>query len=88
MAVLNVNARGDGAWPDLQAKMQAGQVIWLRDETPISLTALAAGTEGGKPSVALRLDLPDGRTVVVETTLALWLTAADILRTAHGDPRT
>jgi hypothetical protein len=44
--------------------------------------------ESGKPSVALGFELPDGRWVLAETSLALFLTAAEALRARYGDPRT
>lgn len=54
---------------------------------PITVAGLTGGMTSGKPSVALLVPLPDGRTVVAETSLALFLTAADALRSRHGDPR-
>jgi hypothetical protein len=42
----------------------------------------------GKPSIAIRLDLDDGSSVVAETSLALFLMAADAFKAKYGDPRT
>jgi len=80
------------AWPDLgdiEQGMHHGRVIWLGNGAPpIAITALKGGMTSGKPSVAIRLDLPDGRTVIAETSLALLLAAADAFRTRFGDSRT
>lgn len=67
--------------------MARGEVITLPDETPLRITALAGGMMSGAPSVMLRLDLPDGRTVLAQTSLRLFLAAADMLRARYGDPR-
>jgi len=48
---------------------------------------LADGTASGKPTVIVSAVTPDGKPVVVETTLALFLSAADALKAKHGDPR-
>lgn len=52
-----------------------------------SVIGLTDGTAAGKPSVMIRADLPDGQTVIAQTTLALFLAAADALKARHGDPR-
>jgi hypothetical protein len=43
--------------------------------------------KGGAPSVAFRIDLEDGRTVIAETSLKLLLTASDLFKARYGDPR-
>ncbi len=80
MIVMSVILDGDGCWPDLQDK----KII-----RPVSLqvAALRGGTKGGFPSVAFRIDLEDGRTVIAETSLKLLLTASDLFRAKYGDPR-
>lgn len=69
------------AWPELNP------ADVLQTSRPIGLTCLPGGMVSGAPSVALRIDLEDGRTVIAETSLALFLAAADTLRSVHGDPR-
>ena len=80
------------AWPDLgniEQRIHDGRVIWLGNGAPpIAIAALKGGMISGKPSVAIRLDLPDGRTVIAETSLVLLLAAADTFRTRFADPRT
>lgn len=75
------------AWPEIDR--DDPRVIWLGEGSPpIGVTGLEGGMKSGKPSAALRLDLPDGRIVIAETSLALFLTAADALKARYGDPRT
>lgn len=53
---------------------------------PVVVAGMAKGTESGKPVVMIALDR--GETVeVVQTTLSLFLTAADALKAKYGDPR-
>lgn len=50
--------------------------------------AMPRGTESGKPTVMIALEQPGGNGfLVAETTLSLFLTAADIFKAKHGDPR-
>lgn len=79
-------------WPDLVDK--AGQVTWLNgnDDPPIQIGALQGGMvalEGGmvdgRPSIAIRIDLPDGRIVVAETSLRLFQMANAALLGRFGD---
>lgn len=82
MPAMNIVLR-EPAWPELQdpkAKV-------VHTTQPISVTGLEGGMQSGKPSVAFRIDLPDGTAVIAETSLALFLTAADALKAKFGDPR-
>ncbi len=71
------------AWPDLHK----GDRTVHHTTEPIGVTGLMGGMESGKPSVALRIDLQDGSSVIAETSLALFLSAADALKARYGDPR-
>lgn len=53
----------------------------------MAVGGLSAGTDSGRPSVIIRMTTPNGNVMVGETTLALFLTAADGLKARHGDPR-
>lgn len=63
-----------------------------RDEliecSDLRVGGLANGTESGKPVAVVAAKTPAGNIVVVQTTLALFLSAADALKARHGDPRT
>ncbi len=53
-------------WSDLLDK----EVIYLGDEaSPIEIVAMPEGMLLGQTSISMRLDLPDGRVVIVETSL-------------------
>jgi ABC-type uncharacterized transport system permease subunit len=52
------------------------------EAAPIEVALLRGGMQSGAPSVTLRLDLPDGRVVLTETSLALFALAAETLRQA------
>lgn len=69
-------------WPDLADKPNVHHVT-----EPIGITGLVGGMTSGAPSVALRIDLSNGDTVIAETSLKLLLTAADALKAKYGDPR-
>lgn len=53
-------------WSDLLEK----EVIYLGNEaSPIEIAAMPGGMASGRTSISIRLDLPDGRVVIVETAL-------------------
>jgi hypothetical protein len=84
---MNVRLDGDGCWPDLVEKNRQGKLIDLMNgESPIQFALLRKGMASGKSSVTLRLDLPDGRTVLSQTSMALFEQGAKIL--LIGDDRT
>lgn len=70
MPSLGIKLDGDGAWPDLA--LRRDDIIHLANDANFEMTGLANGTSGGLPSVAFRLDLPDGRVVIAETTWRLF----------------
>ncbi len=84
MPVITVSLE-EPAWPDLAEKRD--QLTWLNgnDDAPIQIGALEGGMVGGRPSVAIRIDLPDGRIVVAETSLRLFQMANAALLGRFGD---
>lgn len=82
MPVMNIILQ-EPAWPEL--KEPGAKVV--HTTAPIGVTGLVSGMQSGKPSVALRVDLDDGTAVIAETSLALFLSAADALKARYGDPR-
>lgn len=53
-------------WDDLLEK----EVIYFGNEAPtVEIVAMSEGMASGRTSVSMRLDLPDGRVVIVETAL-------------------
>lgn len=71
-----------GAFADVPAEKRA------HTTEPMRITALEGGMQSGKPSVVIGMFLPHGGGCVIgETSLALFLSAADALKARYGDPR-
>jgi hypothetical protein len=84
--VLDVEARGFRAMRDLDGHNDP-RLIHMGEDARIELGALDAGMQSGAPSIAFCFDLPNGQVVLAESSLALLLTAADLLKARYGDPR-
>ena len=67
------------AFPDLREK----EVIL--PESDIKVAVLDKGMESGRPSVAIRIDLPDGKVVLAETSARLFCTAAKVIMAKHPE---
>lgn len=76
MPALNIIMNGDNAWPDLREK------TFLIGE-PVAVAFLDSGMASGKPSVAFRIELEDGRTVVAQTSAQLFSAAARALNVKY-----
>jgi hypothetical protein len=79
MPVLNIILDGDNCWPDLQDRKI------YHHTGPISVAALPGGMESGKTSVSIRIDLSDGSTVIAETSLQLFASAAKAFLARYGE---
>lgn len=82
MNILKVILEGDGCWPELIEKFKKDKVIWLKDGN-VSIAALSKGMTSGKPSISIRIDLPDGKIVVAETSMRLFLSAAEAFKAKY-----
>jgi hypothetical protein len=78
MIPLSINLNGDNAWPDLAQKV-------VTEATQISLAMLDGGMSSGKPSITIRIDLPNGRVVLAQTSARLFCTAARAVMAKHPD---
>ena len=58
----------------------------ITHDDDVVIGGMARGTVEGKPIVMIGLKQPEGY-LVVQTTLSLFLTAADALKAKYGDPR-
>lgn len=76
MNIIKVILEGDGCWEDLPDKIKSDKVIWLREGT-ISIAALSKGMKSGKPSISIRIELPDGKTLIAETSMRLFIATAE-----------
>lgn len=85
MLQLDVNLDSDGCWKDLAELGAVGKVIPMVGDKapPIRLAYLKGGMISGKGSVSIRIELPGGYVLITETSLALFLRAADIMRAAE-----
>lgn len=79
MPGLKLIMDGDGCWPDLR-KPGPRPVYHVADEALPELAYLERGMQSGKPSVALRLNMADGTTVVWETSLDILVAAASAMK--------
>lgn len=82
--VVNLKLEGDGAFAE---EFKDREIVRVADGTVMYITGLEGGMASGKPSVAFAFNLPDGRFVFAQTSLAMLLTVADALRGRYGDPR-
>lgn len=76
MNIIKVILEGDSCWPELLDKLMVGKIIHLR-EGVLQIAGLSKGMKSGKPSISIRIDLPDGRVVLAETSMRLFLSAAE-----------
>ena len=81
MISLNIHAQGDACWEDLQSRSE--QLTWLNSGADLAIARLPRGMASGRSSVAIRVDLPDGRVVVAETSMALFLACAGAFKAAE-----
>lgn len=79
MPALDIILEGDGSLKDLQGRLEDGRLT--------KVILLPTGMASGKPSVSVVVETADGRAVLGQTSLALFLSAADAFKARHGDPR-
>lgn len=70
---LSIHVDGDRCWPDLIGKP-------IIETQNVSLAMLAGGMTSGAASVGIRIDLPDGRTVIAHVSQVAFDTAARAFR--------
>jgi hypothetical protein len=82
MPILRIHLNGDGVWPDLPQLALDGKLLQAMgsDAPAIEMALLRGGMVSGAPSVTFRINLPDGRVVLTETSLAVLGIAADHMR--------
>ncbi|MDB5349463.1 MAG: hypothetical protein JWN86_710 [Planctomycetota bacterium] len=78
MVGITLHLQGAGIYPDLAEK----DVIHIGEGTSFHLALLRGGMASGKDSVSFRFDLPDGRPVLMQTSLALLTNAVHCLNVA------
>lgn len=78
MISMVVNLEGGGAYPELQGKT----IHHVTDGMKVS--ALKGGMESGAPSVHFVIPLEDGSVVFLETSMRLFLAAAEAFKARYG----
>jgi hypothetical protein len=82
LTIIFIGKGEDGPWRDLQDK----PIIHLGNGTKaIQIGVLEGGMTSGLPSVALRIDLPDGQTVIAETSARLFVSAGNAVQARYPD---
>lgn len=82
MPSIHLILEGDGAFADVPKEKLAVT------QEEIRICGLPRGMTSGHPSVGIGVFLPHGGgCVLAETSLKLFLTAADALKARYGDPR-
>ena len=86
MPRLDLTLNGEGCWPDLTADWDAPALTILRgpDAPPLQVALLRRNMTSGNGTVWFRIDLPDGRVVVTETSLALLSAAVRAMEIKAG----
>jgi hypothetical protein len=87
MTVIELQLDGRGCWPDLTELEESGRLIDVMLSTSrLGLALVPGGMSSGAASVTIRVDLPDGRTVLTQTSLALLATSVRAMeaRAANG----
>jgi hypothetical protein len=74
MPGMKIILDGDNCWPDLKEKG------FVELEQDLEIAMLQSGMASGAPSVSMRFELPDGRTMLAQTSLKLFLSAARAFR--------
>lgn len=86
MPVLSLTLNLDeNPWNDLAGLREQGKLITAMGEEsgPIRIGGLPNGMESGATAVEIALRLPDGTLILTETSLKLFLAAADALRVVY-----
>lgn len=77
MIEINLKLLGDGVLEGFPEE----KIIRIRD--PITISTLEGGLKSGRPSLAIIIDLPDGRKVMAETSAKLFIDTAAIVRSRY-----
>ena len=79
MTGLKILLEGDGALFHVRDRVVEGEMT--------TILLLPGGMGSGRPSIGVVIETPDGKVVLGQTSLSLLLTAAELFKGKHGDPR-
>ena len=81
--------RRKAVFPDIADEIQAGSIkpedIYHIKEGIIYFSGLEEGMQSGRPSFLIHIPLPDGKVVLVETSMTAFRAASDLLMVKFGD---
>jgi len=80
MPTIRLIMDGDSAFFDLQGR----ESDVIHRTGPFTVAALARGMRSGHPSLAIRIDLPEKKVLIQETSVAAWLAVARALEGKYG----
>lgn len=82
MLAIHIIMNAEGCWSDAVGD----RLIHLGEKSPpMQIALLNNGMVSGKPSVSIRLDLPDGKIVLAETSARLFVSAAKAFEARYPD---
>lgn len=84
MPSLTVHTDGENCWPDLAGHVDDPTKVVHLIDVPVAVARLPGGMASGASRVAIRLPLPDGRALILETSLALFVAAGKSLEGAEA----
>lgn len=67
------------AWPDLKDGK------FTHTTAPIDVVVLRSGMQSGQPSIGMRIELPDGTSVIAETSARLFCSLARMVMAKYPD---
>lgn len=83
MVLATLHTNGDNCWPELLEKIERNEVVQA-DPAALQFARLPGGMKSGASSVTIRVDLPDGRVVLVETSLKMLVAVARAFEAADA----
>jgi hypothetical protein len=77
---LTIVLDGDNAWPDLYKRDDV-----IHATSSVQVAVLEKGMESGRPSIAFRIDLPNGSVLIAQTTARPFCMAARIVMAKYPE---
>lgn len=81
MPVMDVVLDTTNLWPDLKEMPHA----IIHTTTNLQVAVMEGGMASGRPSIMIRIDLPDGRVVLFETSARIYCSGAKIIMAKFPD---
>lgn len=79
---INLELDGDNCWPDLNEK----ELINIMESgIPLRIAVLDNGMASGHPSITLRIDLPDGKVLLTQTSARVFCLVAKCIMDKYPD---